>query len=228
MKCVRTEEGNEIFQEIHEGVGGNHAASHTLVSKAFRFGFYWPTALADTKALVRRCTNYQFLSKQPHVPAHNLITIPPSWPFACWDLDMIGSLTTAPRGFTHVLVAIDKFTKWLDYKPITTLCADRVVTFICDILHRFGFPNTIITDLGSNFHSHQFWDFCECSSIEVKYVSVAHPRANGQVERANSLILDGLKKRLYDENSKKGSKWINEISSVIWGLCTQPSKATGQ
>jgi hypothetical protein len=57
---------------------------------------------------------------------------------------------------------------------------------------------------------------------------VAHPRANGQVERANSLILDGLKKRLYDEKSKKGGKWINEISSVVWGLRTQPSKATGQ
>jgi hypothetical protein len=42
------------------------------------------------------------------------------------------------------------------------------------------------------------------------------------------LILDGLKKRLYDENSKKGGKWIDEISSVVWGVHTQPSKATGQ
>jgi hypothetical protein len=89
---------------------------------------------------------------------------------------------------THVLVAIDKVTKWIEYKPIATLSADRVVTFTCDILHCFGFPNTIITYLGSNFHSHQFQDFCERSSIEVKYVSVAHPRANGQVERANGLI----------------------------------------
>jgi hypothetical protein len=95
-----------------------------------------------------------------------------------------------------MLVAIDKFTKWIEYKPITKLSADQVVSFICDILHRFGFPNTIIMDLGSNFHSHEFWEFCECSAIEVKYVSVAHLRANGQVERANSMILDGLKKRL--------------------------------
>jgi hypothetical protein len=57
---------------------------------------------------------------------------------------------------------------------------------------------------------------------------VAHLRANGQVEHANGLILDGLKKRLYDENSKKGGKWINEISSVVWGLRTQASKAIGQ
>jgi transposase InsO family protein len=119
---------------------------------------------------------------------------------------MIGPLTTAPGGFTHVLVAIDKFTKWIMYKPITMLTVDRVVSFICDILHRFVFPNTIITNLGSNFHSHQFWDFYEHSYIEVKYVSVAHSLANGQVERANGLILDSLKKRLYDEDSKKGGK----------------------
>jgi transposase InsO family protein len=112
-------------------------------------------------------------------------------------------------------VAIDKFVKWIKYKPITKLSADRVVNPICDILHRFSFPNTIITDLGSNFHSHQFWDFCERSAIKVKYVLVAHPRANSQVERTNDMILDGLKKKLCNENSKKGGKWINEISSVV-------------
>jgi hypothetical protein len=42
------------------------------------------------------------------------------------------------------------------------------------------------------------------------------------------LILDGLKKRQYDKSSKKDGKWIDEISSVVWGLRTQPSKATGQ
>jgi hypothetical protein len=60
------------------------------------------------------------------------------------------------RRFRHMLVAIDKFTKWIEYKSIAMLTADRVVTFICDILHRFGFSRTIITDLESNFHSHKF------------------------------------------------------------------------
>jgi hypothetical protein len=54
---------------------------------------------------------------------------------------------------------------------------------------------------------------------------LVHPQANGQVERANGLILDGLKKRLYDETSKKGGRWIDEIPLVVWGLHTQPSKA---
>jgi hypothetical protein len=42
------------------------------------------------------------------------------------------------------------------------------------------------------------------------------------------MIIEGLKKRLYDENSKKGGKWIHELPHVIWGLRTQRSKATGQ
>jgi ribonuclease HI len=228
MKCVTKEDGYDILREIHEGICGNHAASRTLVGKAYRAGFWWPTVVSDAEDLVRRCQNCQFFGKQSHVPAHGLITIPPSCPFACWSLDMIGPFTMAPGGLTHVLVAIDKFTKWIEYKPIAKLTPDRVVDFISDILHRFGFPNTIIMDLGSNFTANQFWEFCENTCIEVKYVSVAHPRANGQVEWANGMIIEGLKKRLYDENSKKGEKWIHELPHVVWGLRTQPSKATGQ
>jgi hypothetical protein len=54
MKCVSMEEGKEILQEIREVVCGNHAASCTLVGKAFRSGFYWLTTLADAEALVRQ------------------------------------------------------------------------------------------------------------------------------------------------------------------------------
>ena len=57
---------------------------------------------------------------------------------------------------------------------------------------------------------------------------MAHPRANGQLDCINGLVLDGLKKRLYDANSKKGGKWIQELPHVVWGLRTQPRKATRQ
>jgi hypothetical protein len=124
MKCILIEQGKEILQEIHNGACGTHVTSKTLVGKAFRSGYYWSTAMADAEDLVRRYTSCQFFGRQVNIPAHNLITIPPSWPFACLGLDMIGPLTTAPGGFTHVLVVIDKFTKWIEYKPITKISAD--------------------------------------------------------------------------------------------------------
>ena len=49
----------------------------------------------------------------------------------------------------------------------------------------------------------------------------------GQVERANGLILQGLKARIFDPIEKYGSKWIQELPRVVWGLRTQRSRATG-
>ena len=65
-------------------------------------------------------------------------------------------LTTGPGGFNHILVAVDKFIKWIKYKPIVKISSDRAVDFISDIIYRFGFPHTIITDLGSNLTSQSF------------------------------------------------------------------------
>jgi IS30 family transposase len=78
-------------------------------------------------------------------------------------------------------------------------------------------------DLGSNFHSHQFWEFCERSAIEAKYVSVAHPWANGQVEHANGLILDGLKQRLYDEQKEQQVDQWDLVSSLGTSHTTEQS-----
>jgi hypothetical protein len=89
----------------------------------------------------------------------------------------------------------DKFTKWIEFKPIASLTSAKAVEFIQDIIFRFGIPNSIITDLGSNFTSSEFFDFCEQKSIQIKYALVAHPRANEQVERANGMILEALRKK---------------------------------
>ena len=140
MKCVTAKEGKAILQEAHDGTCGNDAASHTLVGKVFRSGFYWPTVLSDAKLLIKRCLGCQYFTKQSHLPAHNLITIPPSWSFACWSLNMIGPLPIVPGVFTHVLVAVDKFTKRIEVKPIKKISSDRAVEFISEILHRFVFP----------------------------------------------------------------------------------------
>jgi hypothetical protein len=56
---------------------------------------------------------------------------------------------------------------------------------------------------------------------------VAHPQTNGQVERANGLILQGLKPRIFDRLNKSGRKWLQELPAVVWSLRSTPSRATG-
>jgi transposase InsO family protein len=105
------------------------------------------------------------------------------------------------------------------------LTSAKAVEFIQEIMFRFGIPNNIITDLGSNFISSEFFDFYEQRSIQIKYASVAHPRANGQVERANEMILDTLRKKVFDKSEKVAGKWIRELPYVVWSLQTQPCRA---
>ena len=79
-----------------------------------------------------------------------------TWPFIVWGLDMVGPLKKAPAVFTHLLVAIDKFTKWIEAKPITTIDSKEAGKFFLDIIYRFDVPNSIITDNGTNFTGHYF------------------------------------------------------------------------
>jgi transposase InsO family protein len=123
-------------------------------------------------------------------------------------MDIIGPLRKAPGGFTHLLVAIDKFSKWVEVRPITNLRAEQAVMFFTDIVHRFGVPNSIITDNGSQFTGRKFLEFCDKTHVSVDWAAVAHPQTNGQVERANGMILQGLKPIIFDQLNKSGRKWL--------------------
>jgi transposase InsO family protein len=141
--------------------------------------------------------------------------------------DIVGPLRKAPGGFNHLLVAIDKFSKWVEVRPITNLMAEQAVTFFTDIVHRFGVPNSIITDNGSQFTGRKFLELCDKFHIRVDWTAVAHPQTNGQVERANGMILQGLKPIIFDQLNKSSQKWLQGLPAVVWSLRTTPSRATG-
>ena len=92
QRCISEEEGQNLLAEIHAGLGGHHAAARALVSKAFHTGFYWPMARADAQDLVQRCVGCQLFANQSHMPPTALQTIPITWPFAVWGLDMVGPI----------------------------------------------------------------------------------------------------------------------------------------
>src|SRR4051812_44153083 len=93
--------------------------------------------------------------------------------------------------FSHLLVAVDKFTKWIEAKPIRKLDGETALRFVWDLLVRFGLPHSIITDNGNNLSLGEGEAYCWEKGIRLDLASVAHPQSNGQVERANGLILQG-------------------------------------
>jgi transposase InsO family protein len=102
-----------------------------------------------------------------------------------------------------LLVAIDKFSKWIEARPITQIKFEHAVLFFTNIVHRFGVPNSIITDNGTQFTGKKFLNFCDDHHIYMDWAAIAHPRTNGQVERANDMVLQGLKLRILN--------WLNKF-----------------
>jgi hypothetical protein len=150
MRCITQEKGHELLTEIHGGECGSHSSSCTLVVKAFRHDFYWPTALQDATELVKSCEACQFHAKQIHTPAQALQMIPPSWPFAVWGVDILGPFPRAIGGYRFLFVAIDKFTKWPEATPVVSITEGAAVAFLKLIVYKFGVPSRIITDNGTS------------------------------------------------------------------------------
>jgi hypothetical protein len=89
---------------------------------------------------------------------------------------------------------------------------------------------------GPKLHHHRQWHAVHWEKVpgllrrpphRVDWAAVAHPMKNGQVERANGMILQGLKPRIYNDLNKFGKRWIKELPSVVWSLRTTPSRDTG-
>jgi transposase InsO family protein len=122
---------------------------------------------------------------------------------------------------------VDKFTKWIEVKPTTSITVAKVMEFVKKIMYKFGVPNNIITDNGTQFTVREFKDFCADSGIKINYASVSYPQSNGQVERSNVMILQGSKPIIFDRLKPYAGKWVIELPSVLWALRTTPSHATG-
>ena len=89
-----------------------------------------------------------------------------------------------------------------------SITAQAAIKFIRGMVCRFRVPNRIIIDNITQFTSSAFLSYCEEIGTKVCFTSVAHPRSNGQVKRANAEVLRGLKTKMFDRLETCGKNWI--------------------
>nr|AAX96256.1 retrotransposon protein, putative, Ty3-gypsy sub-class [Oryza sativa Japonica Group]ABA93298.1 retrotransposon protein, putative, Ty3-gypsy subclass [Oryza sativa Japonica Group] len=66
-------------------------------------------------------------------------------------------------------------------------------------------------------------DYCIGLGVKICFASISHPQSNGQVERANGIVLQGIKTRVYDKLMSDDKKWVEELPSVLWAVRTTPT-----
>jgi transposase InsO family protein len=138
----------------------------------------------------------------------------------------VGILPRAPGGFRFLFVRVDTFTKWIEVTPVVNITQEAAVKFLQSIIYRFGVPKRVLTDNGTQFKGAKFSKCCTDFSIDHQPSSAAHPQTNGQVERTNGLLLQGMKIRMFWDLEARGRNWHKELPSVLWALRTNVNRAT--
>ncbi|XP_057793083.1 uncharacterized protein LOC131009689 [Salvia miltiorrhiza] len=206
LKCLSLEEANFALNEVHAG-------------------FYWPNINKDAREFVRKCETCQRHARRINIPGEPMGVMYAACPFNKWGIDIVGKLPTAPGGKCFLLVAVDYFSKWVEAEAVGKIDEVTVERFIWrNICSRFGVPMIIVSDNGTQFTGQRIADFCDRMDITQRFVSVAHPQANGQVELANKTICEGIKKRL----TQSRGKWVEELDTILWAYRTSPKTATGK
>ncbi|CAJ2674684.1 unnamed protein product [Trifolium pratense] len=225
LKCADEDTADYILREVHEGINAQHLGGRSLARKALRAGYYWPTMQQDAKDHVKKCDKCQRHGDMHLAPPRELKSLSSPWPFAWWGMDLLGPFTKGLYQNRYLIVAVDYFTKWVEAEPLSDITSFRVLRFFKrNVLARFGIPQVVVTDNGTQFTDKEFQAFLVALGTKQHFTSVEHPQTNGQAEAANRVILRGLRRRL-DQNKKK---WVEELDNVLWAYRTTPHSTTGE
>ncbi|GJT59502.1 reverse transcriptase domain-containing protein [Tanacetum coccineum] len=170
LRYVGPLQANYVIQEIHEGSCSMHAGPRSVVAKAMRLGYYWPTMHRNARDMIRTCNNSGPFPEGP---------------------EKVKFCIVAMDYFTKWIEA--KVVATITGNQVKKFVWDNIVC-------RFGLPGEIVSVNGKQFSDNPFKDWCDKLNIVQRFASVKHPQSNGLVERANRSLREGIKARLGEGN----------------------------
>ena len=120
-------------------------------------------------------------------------------------------------------MAIDNFSKWIYHKFLASTDVEQVISFLDDIFKLEGVPKILCSDNGTQFTSKRMKDYLKNKGIRAEYSPLYFPAANGQVERANRFIKDGIQLAIANSMNVK-----NFIKERLWVYHNTPHNPTVQ
>ena len=156
--------------------------------------FYWPGMLRDIKNYCVTCDVCQRNNKTGKVNREPMRLTPIiEKAFSRISLDVAGPLVESSRGNRFVLTIEDHGMRWVEAYPIADHKATTVVRSLLDFIARFGIPEEVLHDLGSDFMSELMQVMLSFYGITQLKSSVAHPQTNTAVERFHRTLKQMLR-----------------------------------
>uniref|UniRef100_A0A8R1EKF6 Integrase catalytic domain-containing protein n=1 Tax=Caenorhabditis japonica TaxID=281687 RepID=A0A8R1EKF6_CAEJA len=134
----------------------------------------------------------------------------PTSPFNRVHADFVGPLERTKRGNIHIAVFVDAFSKFIIAEATRDQKASTLSSIFLDIVvSRFGPPNQLVTDRGTNLLLQEFKEVLQSLNIGHSMSTAYHHEANGQVEKANQTI-EGMMRQVKDNE-----EWDTRLQTLV-------------
>ena len=146
----------EILNEVHAGQLSGHLGVRKTEAKV-KYRYYWPGMSADTRSFLRscdQCARRKSPAKKVKAPLQQYQVGVPVERVA---IDLLGPLPESDSGNRWVMVVGDYCTKWMEAYPLPNAIASTVaLKLVQEFICRFGVPQELHSDQGTNFESEVF------------------------------------------------------------------------
>ena len=132
-RCIPEHEQEQILRKCHSSPYGGHHAGDRTAHKVLQSGFYWPTLFKDACKFILSCDECQRVGnvgRRQEMPMNYSLVIEP---FDVWGFDYMGPFPSS-HGYTHILVAVDYVTKWVEAIPTKSADHKTSIKMLKDVI----------------------------------------------------------------------------------------------
>ena len=211
-----------VFDSTHRIAHPGSKAGYKILKNSY----WWPGMRKEPLFWAKSCFSCQVSKIHRHTksPLENLP--PPTRRFSHIHVDLVGPLPQF-EGKNMLVTIIDCWTSWPEAFPLSTTgdaasaqaCAKIIIR---EWIPRFGVPEVITTDRGSQFKSDLWISLCRLMGIHRDMTTAYHPQHNGKLERWHRCLKNSLRSRLLGRQN-----WVAELPWVLLGLRAAPNLDTG-
>ena len=218
--CLPKDLQGPICREIH--VQGGHMGILTTEER-IRNHFTFPQIREEVESTINTCTACQTKNLSQKDQRHHLVSPQDGYPFQRISIDFVGPLQRSHQGNTHLLTVRDTFSRWIEAFPMKDTSAKAVATVLmAQIFSRFGFPEKVHSDQGTNFTSELLKSVYGQFGIQPTMTPAYNPKSN-PVERVHRDLNKML--RLLCENEPEN--WEDHLPTALFALRTAKNRSTG-
>ena len=173
----------KVLIELHRGHSGIVRSKQLARSVVF-----WSGLDREIEKFVNNCEKCQKVAKMP-------VKVPLSpWPEPERIWQRVHIDYAGPVDGQYILVMVDSLSKWPEALLTKSISAISTVKLLESVFSRFGYPETIVSDNGTQFCSKEFNEMCQLNGIKHIRTAPYHPMSNGRAERFVDTLKRGLKK----------------------------------